>query len=100
IRNRTTATTESFAQIECETLNSDGTLIESPHVLLSRFYENFALAIAGQPPLAITPTEAAHSVELASAIQFSSATKSVVTFPLDRMAYDNVLASRLNAPST
>jgi predicted dehydrogenase len=100
IRNRTTAASESFAQIECESVVADGALIESPQVLLSRFYENFALAIAGRQTLAITAAEAANSVELANAIQLSSATKEVVTLPLNRAAYETFLAARLKVVAT
>jgi predicted dehydrogenase len=95
IRNRTAAAAESFAQIECESVESDGALIESPQVLLSRFYENFALAIAGKQSLAITAAEAVNSVELANAIQLSSGTKAAVTLPLDRAIYETFLAARL-----
>jgi predicted dehydrogenase len=99
IRNRTAAASESFAQIECKSVEADGALIESPLVLLGRFYENVALAIAGKQPLAITAVEAANSVELANAIQLSSATKGAVTLPLDRAAYEAFLAARLKIPS-
>src|SRR4029453_8575984 len=92
-------TSESFGQIKCTSVDAAGALIESPQVLLSRFYENFALAIAGKQPLAITAAEAANSVELANAIQLSSATKGAITLPLDRAAYETFLAARLKIAS-
>lgn len=99
IRTATSKTADSFGRIECTVDESDGSLIESPHVLLSRFYENFALAIAGKQPLAITPEEAGNPVELANAIQLSSATNAVVSLPLDRAAYETFLAARLKQSS-
>jgi predicted dehydrogenase len=99
IRNRTAAASESFGQIECKSVDVAGALIESPQVLLSRFYENIALAIAGKQSLAITATEAANSVGLANAIQLSSATKGAITLPLDSAAYETFLTARLKAPS-
>lgn len=100
IRTITSATAESFAQIKCTTTDSGGALIESPSVLLSRFYENFALAIAGKQSLAISIEEAANSVELANAIQLSSATKQAVTLPLDRAAYESFLSARIGTHSS
>jgi predicted dehydrogenase len=100
VRSRTATTPESFAQIECESVEADGALIESPQVLLSRFYENFALAIAGKQSLAIPAAEAANSVELANAIQLGSATKEAVTLPLNRAAYETFLSARLKVLST
>jgi len=100
VRSRTAATEKSFAQIECASTDEHVALIESSHVLLSRFYENFALAIAGKQPLAITATEAMHSVELANAIQLSSATNATVALPIDRPAYGRFIDSRLNSPTS
>jgi predicted dehydrogenase len=100
IRNRTATTSEPFAQIECTSVDANGALIEAPQILLSRFYENFALAIAGKQPLAITAAEAANSVELANAIQQSCATKAAVDLPLDRAVYETFLAARLKVVSS
>jgi len=96
IRAVTDRTSELFGNIQCTSVQSDGSMIESPPVLLSRFYENFALTIAGRQTLAITAEEAAKSVELANAIQLSSAKKQEISLPLDRQAYEAFLAARLN----
>lgn len=95
IRDITKATSDSFGRIECETTGTGERFIEAPPVLLSRFYENFALAVAGKRQPAITVEEAANSVELANAIQLSSARKEAVALPLDRAAYDSFLKARL-----
>jgi predicted dehydrogenase len=95
VRAVTSAASESFGHIQCTTFDTSEMLVESPAVLLSRFYENLAFAIAGKQPLAITASEAAKSVELANAIQLSSAKQAVVTLPLDRAAHEAFLATRL-----
>jgi predicted dehydrogenase len=89
----------SFGDLPCESSREEIGLIQSPHVLLSRYYENFALAVAGQQPLGVPAEEARRAVELANAIQLSSALDAAVTLPLERARYTAWLQSRLQPES-
>jgi predicted dehydrogenase len=97
IRERTAATTHLMGDIECDTRDTGATPITSVSVLLSRFYENFALAIAGKQPLLVTPEQAAASVELANAILLSAARGETVSLPVKRKDYDAFLAAKTGA---
>ena len=57
-------------------------------------YENFIRAIAGDERLIAPADSALHTLELANAIAYSSATRGVVELPLDRQAYSEFLSAR------
>jgi predicted dehydrogenase len=95
IRERTAATTSLMGDIACETRDTGVMLITSVSVLLSRFYENFALAIAGKQPLLVTPEQAAASVELANAIMLGAAKGETVSLPVKRKDYDAFVADKI-----
>jgi predicted dehydrogenase len=57
-------------------------------------YRNFLGAIAGKEPLIAPAASALHTLELANAILYASATRADVELPLDRAAYSNFLAAR------
>ncbi|MGH9799225.1 MAG: Gfo/Idh/MocA family protein, partial [Blastocatellia bacterium] len=97
IRARTAVETKHFGDIVGETLEFGGTLLNSVEELLARFYENFALAVAGLQPLFVTAAEARQSVELANAIGLSSATGRTVQLPLNRGGYESFLKEKTGA---
>jgi predicted dehydrogenase len=60
-------------------------------------YRNLAAAIAGAEPLVAPAASAARSVELANALILSGATRESVQLPVDRNAYDALLAELAGA---
>lgn len=58
-------------------------------------YENFAFAVAGIEPLAVSVEVAARSVELANAMMLSSARGCIESLPVDRRDYDAFMAGKL-----
>jgi predicted dehydrogenase len=95
IQARTVTSGSLFGDIAGRVEDVGGTLVESPFELLSRMYENIALAIAGRRPLLITAAEAANAVELANAILLSSARGHSVNLPIDRTAYEALISEKI-----
>lgn len=63
--------------------------------LLQAFYDNFVAAVNSTADLVCPLAEGLHAVELANAIQLSSATQAEVQLPLERDAYARWLATKL-----
>jgi len=82
---------DELPEASCEDV---GALIVSAPVLLSRFYENFALAVAGREPLLVPASDGARVVKLASAIRLSAHEGRTLTLPIDAKTYDDFLAAR------
>jgi predicted dehydrogenase len=95
IQAKTVTSTSLFGDIDSRAEDAGGTLVGSPFELLSRMYENIALAIAGRQPLLITAAEAANAVELANAILLSSASGRSVNLPIDRTAYEAFIFEKI-----
>ena len=90
------ANTESYyAGLESETRDLGGGLLAGIPELLALFYDNVAVAAAGQATLLCPGAEALWAVELANAILLSSAQGCEQTLPLDRAAYDEFLNAKL-----
>jgi predicted dehydrogenase len=63
-------------------------------------YRNLERAIAGEEPLLASAEDALIPLEVANAIEYSSASGSAVTLPLDRRAYGEFLSQRRAAAAT
>lgn len=100
IKEATASVADSFGDIPCETTIEEIGLIVSPEILLSRYYENVARAIAGREAISVSPQEAAQAVELANAIVLSSHARESITLPLDRDRYSAFLESRMAESSS
>jgi predicted dehydrogenase len=79
--------------LEVITPSSDGAA-EPGHSLI---YRNLVEAIAGRAPLIAPGEQAVVALELANALQYSSAIQAAVDLPLDRTAYAELLAERRRA---
>ena len=97
IRAHTASAANFFGDLESESRDLDGTLLDSPPELLGRFYTNFALAAAGRGPLLVKGGEAVNVVELINAILLSSARGHAVSLPLDRADYDAFIAGKIGS---
>lgn len=67
--------------------------------LLSRTYENFALAVAGLQPLVVNAADAVQSVEVANAAILSSATGLAVNLPINRATFREFMAKQTGWPT-
>jgi predicted dehydrogenase len=99
IQNRCAAETRAFADIPGRTQRWAWAWMAWSDKLLELFHDNVALAIAGRNPLLVSAAEAAQEVELASAIQLSSATGQSVQLPVDRAQFDAFLAKKMGRAS-
>jgi len=99
IQNRCAAETRPIADIPGRTERWAWAWMAWSDKLLELFHDNVALAIAGRRPLPVTAVQAAQEVELASAIQLSSATGQWVQLPVDRSQFDALLARKIGQGS-
>jgi predicted dehydrogenase len=95
IRSQTANAAELFGEMEGREVSVQEKLIESAPELLTRMYQNVALAIAGQQRLLITASEAAKAVELGNAILLSSVSGRAVDLPMERAAYEALMLEKL-----
>jgi hypothetical protein len=99
IRARTASDPANGAEISGDTLEYAGPRLNQAR-LLWHFYENFALAVAGLQPLAVTTVAAAQSVELANAMLLSSASGRAIQLPLNPADFDAFMAERIGNVSS
>ena len=97
IREATTADARYMGDIDGRTQELSGGLIGSIEELLDLFYENVALAAAGKAALVCPGAEGRNAVELANAMILSSAQGCEVRLPLDRAAYEQLIAAKIAA---
>ena len=95
IRSQTANAAELFGEMESREVLVQGKLIKLAPELLTRMYENVALAIAGQQRLLITASETAKAVELGNAILLSSVSGRAVDLPMERAAYEALMLEKL-----
>ena len=96
IREATSADGGDWHDIESETQEFGGGLIESIPALLEPFYKNIALAAAGKAQLVCPGEEGRNAVELANAIILSSALREEVKFPVCRADYDQFITTKVS----
>jgi hypothetical protein len=99
IRARTASDPANGADIGGDTVEYTGARLNQAK-LLWHFYENVALAVAGLEPLAVTAVAAAQSVELANAMQLSSASGRATQLPLNPADFDAFMAERIGNVSS
>ncbi len=85
----------AFSSIAMEVREYPGSLSASHTPMLDLFYENLALAAAGEAHLICPGAEALHSVELANAMMLSSAENRTLDLPLERAMFDTFLKARI-----
>jgi dTDP-4-amino-4,6-dideoxygalactose transaminase/predicted dehydrogenase len=83
-------------EIEGETRDFGGALVDSIPELLELFYENVGLAAAGKAKLVCPGEEGRNAVELANAIILSSFRGEEVDLPLNRVDYDQFVSFKIN----
>ena len=102
IREATSTDLRPWGELESESREIPGDLVNSFEQLLAAFYDNFAQTVDGSSKLISPGEEALGAVELANAMILSSARRCEIHLPLDREEYEQFISEKLNnsIPST
>ncbi|HEV2715027.1 MAG TPA: Gfo/Idh/MocA family oxidoreductase, partial [Terriglobales bacterium] len=96
IREATSSDSRPWGELESESREIPGDLVDSFEQLLAAFYDNFAQAANGSNKLISPGEEALGAVELANAMILSSARRCEIELPLDREEYKQFISEKLN----
>jgi dTDP-4-amino-4,6-dideoxygalactose transaminase/predicted dehydrogenase len=99
IREATSTDSRPWGELESESREIPGDLVNSFEQLLAAFYDNFAQAVNGTNKLVSPGQEALGAVELANAMILSSAQRCEVHLPLDRGEYERFISEKLDDSS-
>jgi len=95
IREATSTDPRPWGELENESREMFGDLVNSFEQLLDAFYDNFAEAVNSTATLVSPGTEGRNAVELANAFALSSHRLAPVALPLDRAAYDKFISGKI-----
>lgn len=96
IREATSTDLRPWGELESESREIPGDLVNSFEQLLAAFYDNFAQAVGGSNKLISPGAGALAAVELANAMLLSSARHCEIHLPLDRGEYKQFISEKLN----